>query len=142
MLKPNNASKFTLGATINGTDVLTGGTVARTRSFSIDVSNELQHLMFSTEERVGISDRKITGKCEMGLLAAEEVALVTDIRAVAYTTFAVTHGVGAGNQLQVFGPRVQRTNPQSGDYNGNLIMKFDTRFIPEGGDNELKLTFR
>lgn len=142
VMESDNASKLTFGATINGTGALTGGVVTRMRSAKISIDNDLQHYMYSDGEQIGIADRQIAGSVELGLTAAEEVQLVTDVRAVTTTSLAITHGKGAGNQIQVFGAAVQRISPRTVDDRGNLLISADTRWLPTGGDNDIQILFR
>ncbi|MCX7208187.1 MAG: phage tail tube protein [Proteobacteria bacterium] len=91
---------------------------------------------------VEISDRAVEGdiSIEMPPIAAKDwfsAALNTNVG-----TLAVTHGITAGNIVQVDGPRVSVNSPAYEESDGVVMLKMGLSLTPLAGNDDVKLTFR
>lgn len=120
----------------------TGGTVYKSKGLMIDYANDLQHFPMLSGEDIGIADRKVTGKISVALTEAQEVQWFSDIRAITTTTLSFNHGTVAGAKLLVHGRNVQRYNMNRAPDKGRLMFDVALGYVPQGGDNEIKLIFK
>jgi hypothetical protein len=86
-----------------------------------------------------VTDRAVTGKVQLDLAAAQEVAFMASVKANTLQSVGLMHGIAAGYRVMVFMPAVQLINPSKVDVNGKLMVGFDLRAVPLLGNDELKI---
>lgn len=134
-----NSGDIRLGATLT-TGVIAGGTVLPSRGLEVDLGNKLSHVKLLAGEAIDITDRDTKGSATVFLTAAQEVAWRDEINANALTTLGFNIGNTAGHRVGIFGPAVQRIDPQSEEYEGRAMVKTELRYLPTGaGNNELRV---
>lgn len=124
-----NSGDVRIGSTLTG-GVVSGGTVLPSRGITWDAGNKLAHKKLLGGEKIEIVDRAVSGQIAVDLDAAQEIAWRTEINAVTLASLSFQHGSVSGKQINVFAPRVQRTNPQAIDYEGNILIQSDLRALP------------
>jgi len=135
-----NTGDFTLGCTYTaGTPTLTGGTGYPSQGLEIDLGNSVNYTPLLGGETVDITQRDVSGKVQLDLLAANEVTFMTSVKANTTQAAGLMHGTVAGNKVMVFMPAVQLINPQKVDVNGKLLIGYDLRIVPSAGNDELKI---
>lgn len=133
-----NSGDIRIGGTYLAGNI-TGGQVLKSRGIEIDLGNKVSHAKLLGGEAIDIVDRDTSGKMSVELSAADEVTWRTDINANTLASVGFSHGVGAGNLIRVFGPSVQRIDPQAEDYEGGLLTSTELRFLPVNGNDELRI---
>lgn len=133
-----NSTGIKLGATY-AAGVLTGGTAYPGRGINIDVGNQVQYQPLLGSQTVQITNREMTGSCQLDLAAAETVTFMAAINANTLTTLSFEHGNAEGAKFIFFAPTVQRINPTYQDYNGNVHFGMDLRFTPSAGNDEMHI---
>lgn len=119
--------------------VLTGGTAYSSRGINIDVGNQVQYQPMLGSHTVEITNREMTGSCQLDLTAADTVTFMASINANALTTLSFEHGSAAGAKFIFFAPAVQRIDPTYQDYNGNVHFGMSLRFTPSAGNDEMRI---
>lgn len=112
------------------------------QSFQMDLANQLEWRSLIGCEGAEISDRAPTGTAVLELPSIANLnwpSLVTD---GTLSAFSITHGLVAGNIVQVDLPKVQLTNPSYSDQNGIAMLNLTLQIQPDAGNDELVLTFK
>jgi hypothetical protein len=130
-----NVIDITLGATY-AAGALTGGTIYNSTGLELNFGNVVNFSAMLSSEVVDISDRQSTATMEVELSAAQEAALMEDVKANVTRSLAFTIGTATGNKVIVFAPSVQLTNPRKSELNGNRLIGFDLRLVPVNGNDE------
>lgn len=132
-----NSGDIKLGSTYSAGSVSVG-TAYPSRGMTIDIGNTLSHMKMLGGEAIEITDRQMSGSMTVELTAAQEVTWRTDINA---NTLSTAHfAIGAsGSRVISFMPNMQRTKPQTIDYEGRLLMQTDLRLLPVAGNDEFRL---
>lgn len=144
IVSDGNSGAISLGGSYNPTTgAITGGTPLVSRGLELDFGNSVQHIKLLGDERIDITDRETTGSTTVFLDATQEVTWRDEINANTLTSLAFVHGTTAGSRVRVFGPAVQRIDPQMEEYEGRIMMKTDLKFLPSAttGNDELRLVF-
>lgn len=142
---PANGAEVRLGATYTpATGVISGGTVLGSRGMEVMVGNQVGHIKLLSGQSIDLTNREVTGRMSQFLTAADEATWRADIRANATTALGFQLGASAGNIIGVFGPKVQRVDPQNEDMEGRHIIGTGLRFLPSGasGNDELRIIAR
>lgn len=125
----DNSGDIQLGATL-ALGVISGGTVLASKGITYDVAGKLAHRKLLGGEKIAITDRAVSGQMTVELSDTDEIAWRNEINAVTLTSLGFNHGTTAGKKISVFAPRVQRTNPQAIDDDGNIMISTDLRVLP------------
>ena len=134
-----NSGDINLGATY-AAGVLTSGTDFPSRGLSINAGNVIARKAILGGQSVSITQRDMTGSCQLELTPAQESSFMTAINANTTTTLAFTHGgSGAGVGIILHAPNVQRIDPTDTDYEGELHTGLSLRFVPSSGNDELRI---
>lgn len=136
-----NSGDISIGGTY-ATGAISGGTSLKSQGMQIDLGNKLSHLKLLGGEACEITDRDVTGKMRVELSAADEVAWRTAINANTLTSVGFQIGNTAGARVGVFGATVQRVNPQATDYEGRVLIDADLRFLPNAGNDDIRIVAR
>ena len=134
-----NSGNIKLGSAY-AAGALTGGTTYNSRGMMIDIGNKLEHMRMLGNESIDITSREMTGQMTVELDTATELTWRTDINANTLISQSFNLGPG-GSNVGVFNANVQRTKPQTIDYQGKLLMQVDLRLLPlaVGGNDECKI---
>jgi len=133
-----NSGDINLGATYSA-GTLTSGTAYPSRGLAINLGNTIARKAILGGQSVSITQRDVTGSCQLELSAAQEATFRTDINANTTTTLGFTHSTGAGVGIILHAPRVQRIDPSDVDYEGELHTGLNLRFVPSSGNDELRI---
>jgi hypothetical protein len=134
-----NSGDITLGGTY-AAGVITGGTVYPSRGLQVSLNNQVSKIQILGGQMVELTQRDVSGSMQLQLTAAQEVTFRSDINANAVTSLSFQHGTGAGSTLLLTAPAVQRTNPKDVDYEGQIHMSMDLRFVPgTAGNDEIRI---
>ena len=118
------------------------GTPIVAQSLSIDLGNKVDKTDWVNDEEYDIDDRKITASI---VSKAKDIAAKNWFdTAIAETlgAFAVTHGLVAGNIVEVTAANVQVGRPTEGDNNGLLTYTLPAMFTAQTAGSDIKLTVR
>ena len=111
-------------------------------AFSLDLGNQVEPRLLVGYEGIPIVDRKSTGSATMeaALLAAKNwFAIAT---AGTTGTLAAVHGLTAGNIVEITAPAVQIGRPTQGSSQGIANYALPLMFLPDAGNDDLKITVR
>jgi hypothetical protein len=80
---------------------------------------------------------------QLDLTAAQEVTLMTTVKANTTQGLGLQHGTTAGNIVLTFMPNAQLINPSKQEINGRRLIGFDIRAVPgASGNDDLRLVFK
>lgn len=133
-----NVIDITLGATY-AAGALSGGTVYSSTGLEMKVGNQVAFTPMLSTETVDITDRESTGSTELDLTAAQEVSMMTGVKANTTQSLAITIGLTSGNKIIFFAPAVQFVNPKKVEKNGKRLIGYDLRFMPVNGNDEWRI---
>lgn len=137
-----NTLDVTLGATHSpsGAPALTAGTTYPSQGLEgLDIGNGVNFTPLLGGETVDVSDRAGTGKIMLDLTAAQEVSLMTSVKANTVQSVGLSHGLVTGKKCLVFMPAVQLINPTKGEINGKRMIGYDLRINPSAGNDEMRI---
>ena len=138
-----NSGDVLLGPSyVGASGTLSGGTAYPSRGIAIDVNNRVVYQPLLTTESVEITGREVNGNVSFDLTAAQAVAFLTDVKANTTTSIGFTHGVNAGNIIVLHAPKMQRVDPTVEDIEGRVMNRYNTRFVPNAGNDELRIVTR
>jgi hypothetical protein len=133
-----NVVDITIGASY-AAGALTGGTVYSSTGLEMKAGNQVSFTPLLNQETVDATDRDSTGSIELDLTAAQEIAMMANVKGNVTQSLAITIGLSAGNKIIFFAPAVQLLNPKKVDRNGKRLIGYDLRFIPVNGNDEWRL---
>ena len=133
-----NSGDIALGATYSA-GALSSGTSYPSRGLQINVGNTIARKAILGGQGTEITQRDVTGSCQLELSAAQEASFRTDINANTTTSLGFSHGTGSGVGIILHAPRVQRIDPSDVDYEGTLHTGLNLRFVPSSGNDELRI---
>lgn len=125
--KANTAMAY-FGQNING------------RSLSFDLGNEVQYRNLFNQEDVLISNRNITGKTSFELPPLATYNWIGAALAGTSGTLSLSHGLTAGNKVQISANAMQVTNPAYSDHLGVRFLDVDLQFVPVSGNDDLTIS--
>lgn len=112
--------------------------------FELDMANQVEGRFLVNQERVVIVNRKPTARCNVeapGLGAFNPFALAGP--PATYVPLLLTHGVGAGNVVEVASPRLQIGRPTYTQVQG--ITHYQLPLVPlptDAGNDEVTITVK
>ena len=133
-----NVVDVSMGGTY-ATGAVTGGTQYNSSGIALDFGNQVSFTPLLNEERIDLTQRSITGRVALDLSPAEEVTLMASVKANTLQSMSMRVGTVAGNSIIIFMPRVQLINPRKEEINGARMIGFDTRLVPNVGNDEIRL---
>ncbi len=112
------------------------------QSLSIDLGNVVNHRDLVGAEAVQRPDRQ-----SKGTVVIEEPALgtknfYTAAKSATLDAIALTHGLVAGNIVQIGGPKVQLKAPRKSESDGISMLSMEMVLTPDAGDDEVKITVK
>lgn len=139
-----NSGDVLLGAvTYTGASgTVSGGTAYPSRGLQLEVANRVAYQALLGGETVEITGRGITGNTSLDLTAAQAVSFLADVKANTLVGLGFTHGTSAGNIVVLHAPAVQRIEPSNEDVEGRLMQRYNLRFVPQSGNDELRIVTR
>lgn len=141
VLTDDNASEIRIGGVRDAAGI-SGGTLLTNRGVQISAGNTVSHLKLLGGEEIDITGRDVSGKMEVVLSAADEVAWRTDINSNVLTSLGFQYGSADGERVVIWAPNVQRVDPQGVDYEGRLLLGTELRLLPTLGNDELLIVAR
>jgi hypothetical protein len=137
-----NTGDVTLGCTY-AAGALSGGTAYPSRGLEVDLGNEVVHTPLLGAEEIDITQRDVSATVQLDLTAAQEVTLMTTVKANTTQGLGLQHGTTAGNIVLTFMPNAQLINPSKQEINGRRLIGFDIRAVPgASGNDDLRLVFK
>ena len=134
-----NSGDINLGCTYSA-GALSSGTVYPSRGLTVNLNNTVSRKAVLGGQAVQVSDRNVQGQMQLDLTAAQEVSFLTDINSNTTTTLGFSHQTGAGVGILLHAPAVQRIDPTDAEYEGDVHMAQNLRFVPTtAGNDELRL---
>lgn len=140
-------TSWKIGVDINKSNTPTftlHGYAAVMQSLSIDLGQQAVYRSRVNAETVEITGRKVTGS-----VTIDAPALGTkDFFAISLTdpptldALQLIHGAGAGNIVQIDAPKVQILPPSYVDSDGITGLQMGLKFVPDTGDDEIKITVK
>lgn len=137
-IKMSNVTDIALGAAY-AAGALSAGTVYPSTGLEIMLGNAVEFDATLSSETVDISDRQVTGKTELELTPAQEVAFMANVKDNVTQGLGFVIGTAAGSKIIIHAPNVQLTNPTKVDRKGKRWIGYDLRLIPVAGNDELRL---
>lgn len=136
-----NTGDIKLGATYSSGS-LASGTTYPSRGLTIDTGIDVTHIPLLGDESVDIIDRSMSGSTQLYLTASQEATLFASVLTNETTSLGFEHGTTAGNIVIVHAPKVQLINPSKQDLNGRRMIGYDMRFVPNAGNDELRIVVK
>lgn len=133
-----NSGDVTLGGAL-AAGAITGGTPYAGKGLTLNLGNEVQFTPLTSSEGIDITKREVTGKVSLDLTAADYVTFMAAVKANSLTSLSYQFGTQVGKTLLIYGPAVQRLSPSYEDYNGRAMSSYDLRFVPQSGNDELRI---
>lgn len=133
-----NVTDINLGCTY-AAGALTGGTAYNSTGLTLDWGNTVSFAPMLTNEQVVLTDRNMVGTVSMDLTAAQEVTMMTAVKANTLQSVGFVIGNTAGNKIMLHMPNVQLINPKKEEFNGMRLIGFDMRVLPNAGNDELRI---
>ncbi|MFM0513277.1 phage tail tube protein [Paraburkholderia sp. RL17-373-BIF-A] len=112
------------------------------QALSLDIANTLNWSQLIGYERAEVTDRKPTGKITMQLGSVADKDWWTSARDALLGALTITHGVGAGNIVQIDAPKVQLTDPSYTDQDNKVMLDATLTVTPDAGNDELIITVK
>lgn len=136
VITDTNTGDVTLGCTY-ATGALSGGTTYTSRGIpSIRLGNSVSHTPLLGGEEIDITQREVTGSVELDLTAAQEVSLMSTVKANTTQGLGIVHGTAAGNTVLLHMPNVQLINPSKAEINGRRLIGYELRAVPGASGND------
>lgn len=133
-----NVTDIQLGCTYSA-GALSGGTAYNSTGLTLDWGNQVAFAPMLTTEEVVLNDRKVTGTMSLDLTAAQEVSLMTSVKANTTTGVGFVLGSSTGNKIMLHLPAVQFINPKKEELQGKRLIGFDLRVVPVSGNDEIRI---
>lgn len=137
-IKKGNVTDINFGCTY-AAGVLTGGTSYNSSGLNINWGNTINFTPLLTTETVDIDDRKMVGSTSLELTAAQEVSMMTSIKANTLQSMGFVIGTATGNKLMLHAPSVQIVSMKPEEVNGKRMFGCDLKFMPTSGNDELRI---
>jgi hypothetical protein len=118
------------------------GYTGKLMSLDADMANDVVYRNLVGGDSVLITDRKPTGTAvmELGTVAAKDWWSTIKNNTVGALT--ITHGLTAGNIIQLDAPKVQLTDPSYSDSDGIAMLNTKLTFRPNAGNDEFIVTVK
>lgn len=137
------AFKDPMGVNKTNTPTLTLHTVAlNSPSVSFDLGNNIVVRNLIGLDAIDIVGRNTTGSVTFEMTSVATKAWHEAIRLNTIGAFALTHGVGAGNIIEVTSSRAQINSLDYADQDGVKMCTAGLTFIPSTGSDELSIVFK
>lgn len=134
-----NTGNLLFGCTY-ATAALSGGTSYASRGLQLALGNQLAHIPLLGGESIEVTNRDVSGSCELDLTPAQEVTFMNNVKANTTSSIGLLHGTTTGNKVIVHAPTVQLINPKKTDFNGRRLIGYDLRLIPSStGNDDLRI---
>jgi hypothetical protein len=111
-------------------------------SFSVDYGNVVTHSVRIGCDVTSVTDRNTKGSVEFEMQLVAQKNWIETVRQATRDAVQIIHGNVAGNICEITGPKVQLLNPSFGETDGLHMIKLDTSFTSNVGNDEIRLSFR
>lgn len=113
------------------------------QSASIDLNNTVTYRNLVGSEAVVLTDRAVQGSLQFEAMSIAAFDVWAAVKNATTGALNITHGLTAGNIVQLACPSVQITSPQISDSDGIAMMQLSTRMVPtNAGNDEFTLVVR
>ncbi|SFK74432.1 hypothetical protein SAMN05216302_101435 [Nitrosomonas aestuarii] len=109
-------------------------------TFSISVNNTVPYQNMVGEERVSITDRRMSANASFKMTSVATKAWHNLIRAGTTGALALTHGTTAGSIFDFDAPAAQLKEPSYSDKDGVVMLNLGMDLLPDSGNDELVIT--
>jgi hypothetical protein len=136
-----NSGDLTFGAThaVATAPAFAGGTPYPSEGLTVDLGVKAQFQKLLGGEKIGISERDVTGAVKLVLTAEQEVAFLNSIKAAALTSVGLIHGTVPNDKIGVFMPAVQMKEPTKEELNGERLGGYKLGMKPKLGNDEIRI---
>lgn len=119
------------------------GFAAPMQSLSVDCGNQIVHRSLVGSDKILRTDRQVTGATSIEANTVAGKDWWTIVKNNTLGALALTHGITAGNIVQLNSARVQLIAPEYSDSDGVAMLDFDLAFIPSSaGNDELSIVVK
>lgn len=122
------------------------GHAARMSSLSFEMGNQVEYRNLVNYEGVHITDRSVTGSTNIeapDIATKDYFTAVESHNGVTLVPMTLTHGIEAGNIVELSGPNVQLSTISPTDNQGIMHYDVGLRFLPDGSaDDDFTLVFK
>ncbi|TXN60897.1 phage tail tube protein [Methylobacterium sp. WL6] len=118
------------------------GLAAVMESLNLDLGNTVVARMLVNSESIEITDRKVSGTTVIEAVALAVKDWFTIARTSIVGALSVTHGIAAGNIVEVVGQAVQIGTPTYGNTDGITNTSLPLTLCPVTGDDEIVIRIR
>lgn len=112
------------------------------QSLSFDVANQLEWKSMIGCEGAEITDRQPKGSISLQLPKIADLNWPKMVIEAEEKPLSITHGVTAGNIIEINLPQVQITNPSYSDDSGAAMLGLDLNVNPKDGNDEIEIVVR
>lgn len=133
-----NVTDIQLGCTY-AAGALAGGTSYNSSGLELDWGNQVAFSPLLSTETVVLQDRKIKGAFSLDLTAAQEAALIGQIKNRTVQGLGFVIGAASGNKLMIHAPAMVLKAHKKEEFNGQRMVGFDFELDPVAGNDELRL---
>ena len=128
---------------INTTPFTLHSYAAVASDLTIDFGNVVVHRsLIGGSESVLITDRKPSGSVTIEMTPVATKDWFGICAAATIGGLDITHGITAGNKVQVTSSGVQLKNPRYADQDGIRMLTMDMRFVPTSGNDEISIVVK
>ncbi len=132
--KPVNSANTPL-LTLHSTAVIGAG-------FSMNIGNVLNIRNLIGLDEITQTDRQVTGSLTFEMTTVATKAWHEAVRNNTTGAFALTHGTGAGNIIELTATKVQVSDVSYTEQDGVQMLQTNLTFIPTSGGDEFSLVFK
>lgn len=120
------------------------GFAAELQSLSIDCGQAVTYRNRVNGESVQITDRKVTGSMTIDApdIATQDFFAISRTDPPTLDALQLIHGNAAGSIIQIDAPKVQLLPPSYTESDGLVGLEIGLKFLPDAGDDELKITVK
>lgn len=133
-----NVTDIQLGCTY-ALGALSGGTPYNSSGLELDWGNQVAFSPLLTSETVVLQDRKIKGAFSLDLTAAQEAAMIGQIKSRTVQGLGFVIGATSGNKIMLHAPAMVLKAHRKEEFNGQRMVGFDFELDPVAGNDELRL---
>lgn len=109
-------------------------------TMSISVNNTVPYQNMVGEERVSITDRRMSANTSFKMTSVSSKAWHNIVQSGATAALALTHGTTAGSIFDFDAPKVQLKEPSYSEKDGVAMLNLGMDLLPDSGNDELVIT--
>lgn len=137
-IRKGMVTDITLGCTY-AAGALASGTVYNSGGLELDWGNSVEFADMCSTEEIVLSDRKVKGKLQLELTAAQEVAMKATVQANTLQGLGFVIGTTSGNKILIHLPAAQLFNYRKEEKKGKRLIGYDVGALPVTGNDEVRI---